>query len=150
MSDNTTTCYLMWFTRFGLSHLEIHFHLDDCYDLELMLDDCDTHIFDQYGILDQVEECTDTGSRIIPDDEWETGMEAYRKRRDAEAAARRAKNPPPKPYGHISIRTPGSGRTVASGWEQLTTCSTEDEFNRVRDLWTARLGASRVQAIKTA
>jgi hypothetical protein len=47
--------YLMWFTRYGSVVHEHHETLDDCIELAVLLDDCDTSTFDSHGCWEAVE-----------------------------------------------------------------------------------------------
>jgi hypothetical protein len=47
--------YLMWFTRYGSVVPEHHETLDDCIELAVLLDDCDTSTFDSHGCWEAVE-----------------------------------------------------------------------------------------------
>lgn len=136
--------YLMWFSRFGNPHLVKQYYLEDCYELDDMLDDAETEVYDQYGVLNCVEHI-DNG--VIPDDEYDAGLDRWRAERDAEleGAYDRLGDARAHPVRRIDIRTPGEVRT--SGWEVYNMYS--DAARAERDLLMLRdaLGDDRVRFI---
>jgi hypothetical protein len=138
--------YLMWFARYGSTEVREEYDITDCYDLDWMLDDADSAIFDQYGILCEVEEITDDGSRIIPDDEWEQGLEAYKAKVRAEREAKAT--PRPKPHGQVLIYPPfaedGPNRSVIN-WVDVCTAYNATELELLRERWALQIGDERVK-----
>lgn len=135
----TSPQYLMWFSRFGLPHLETQYWLDDCYDLKRMLDNADTATYDQYGSLNYVEHIE---RGVIPDEEWEEGFNNYMSMVEAEEAEERATNPPAA-YGEISVRPP-AGHHHATLWSEYRTFRDRDQM-RATAAWLAdELGENRV------
>lgn len=47
--------YIMWFTRYRYPEMHVMDCIEDCYDLDWMLEDAESAVFDQYGILSAVE-----------------------------------------------------------------------------------------------
>ena len=135
--------YLMWFSRFGNPHLVKQYHLEDCYELDDMLDDAETEVFDQYGVLNCVEHI---GNGVIPDDEYEAGLDRWRAEIDAEVqeiyerAVKRVAF-----ICRIEVRPPGELHT--SGWEvyshYLSQAGAERDLLMLRDA----LGDDRVRFI---
>ena len=96
--------FLMWFTRYGSPHLVPQPTLEDCLDLMRMLDDAETYVFDQYGVLDCVEQ---VGYAVIPDDVWDELLDKYCEEQAAIEAEERAKRGPNPAYvGMIYVRPP--------------------------------------------
>lgn len=100
--------YLMWFMRYGQTHLVIQDCIEDCYDLEIMLDDAEMHVFDQYGCLDRVEHLV---SGIIDSDVWETGLEEYKEELKKEKEKERKNDTTPKLIGTILLAPPKDFRS---------------------------------------
>lgn len=114
--------YLMWFMRFGSPHLVTKYTLEDCYDLDLVLEDSEIHVMDSYGVLNCVEHI-ETG--VISDEDWDKGLEAYREQLEKEAEEERADKPAPKPVlGEIYIATP-PGEFRRSGKERFRSYTDE-------------------------
>jgi hypothetical protein len=138
--------YLMWFARYHTTEVREEWHIEDCYDLDWMLDDADSATFDQYGILCEVEEVTDAGSRIIPDDEWKQGLEAYKEKVLAEREAKAT--PRPKPHGEVLIYPPfakdGPHRSVIN-WVYVGTAYNATELELLRERWALQIGDERVK-----
>ena len=134
----------MWFSRFGNPHLVKQYYLEDCYELDDMLDDAETEVYDQYGVLNCVEHI-DNG--VIPDDEYDAGLDRWRAERDAEIEGDHIhlENARAHPIRRIDIRTPDPLRT--SGWETYSVYA--DAARAERDLLMLRdaLGDDRVRFI---
>lgn len=135
----TSPQYLMWFSRYGLPHLETQYWLDDCYDLKWMLDNADTSTFDQYGVLNYVEHIE---RGVIPRDEWEAGLEEYIKTAEAEDAEERATHPPAA-YGEISVRPPADHHHH-NLWETYHTFRDRDQMCATAAWLADQLGEDRV------
>ena len=136
--------YLMWFSRFGNPHLVKQYHLEDCYELDDMLDDAETEVFDQYGVLNCVEHI---GSGVIPDDEYDAGLDRWQAERDAEIgeAYDRLDAARARPVRAIDIRTPGELHT--SGWETYRVYADADRAERDLLMLRDALGDDRVRFI---
>lgn len=130
--------YLMWFSRFGSPHLVTQDSIEDCYDLDIMLDDAETWFFDQYGCLDCVEHI---GQGIIPDDQWEQGLEEY--------ARDQAATPPPTresaTVGAINVQSPPIHN--ARMWETYRTYSDRDQMQADYSWLREKLGDDRVRMV---
>lgn len=133
----------MWFSRFGNPHLVKQYSLEDCYELDDMLDDAETEVFDQYGVLNCVEHI---GNGVIPNDEYDAGLDLWRAERDAEIeeAYERAVKRAAFTY-RIDIHTPSELHT--SGWEVYSVYA--NQARAECDLLTLRdaLGDDRVRFI---
>lgn len=131
--------YLMWFTRYGLPHLVAQDSIEDCYDLEWTLNNADTATFDQYGVLNYVEHI---GRGVIPDEEWDAGLEEYIETVEAEEAAEREANPPTG-YGQIGVRPP-AGHRHATLWSVCQTFRDRDQMRETVAWLADELGEDRV------
>ncbi|MCF3939920.1 hypothetical protein [Gordonia tangerina] len=135
--------YLMWFSRYGSTEVREEYDITDCYDLELMRYEADTAVVDQYGVLCEVEEITFDGvGRVIPLDEWEQGLKAYKAKMEQERTQSEVNNPRPKPYGEVLVYPPY--RSVAS-WVSVSTA-----YNRIglavqAEQWASQIGDARVK-----
>lgn len=133
----------MWFFRFGNPHLVKQYYLEDCYELDDMLDDAETEVFDQYGVLNCVEHVI---HGIIPDDQWEAGIALWRTERDAELEEvyERAFKRGAFTY-RIDIRTPSELHT--SGWEVYSVYANQSRAERDLLMLRDALGDDRVRFI---
>lgn len=133
----------MWFSRFGNPHLVKQYSLEDCYELDDMLDDAETEVFDQYGVLNCVEHI---GNGVIPDDEYDDGLDRWRHERDLEfeEAYERAVKRAVFTY-RIDIRTPGELHT--SGWEVYSVYANQARAERDLLMLRDALGDDRVRLI---
>lgn len=127
--------YLMWFMRFGSTNLVTQSSLEDCYELEYMLDNADTSVFDQYGVLRSVEH-VETG--IVPDNEWDAGLEKYIEKCKREDAKEAVKSPRPRAAGRININPPEGFRSPFSA--TYRTYINEDEMFREYHTLSSALG----------
>ena len=135
--------YLMWFSRFGNPHLVKQYYLEDCYELDDMLDDAETEVYDQYGVLNCVEHVV---HGIIPDDEYDAGLDRWRHERDLEFedAYERAFKRGAFTY-RIDIRTPSELHT--SGWEVYSVYANQSRAERDLLMLRDALGDDRVRFI---
>lgn len=140
----TSPTYLMWFSRHGLPHLVTQYWLDDCYDLKRMLNNADTHVFDQYGVLSHVEHIE---RGVIPRDEWEAGLEEYIKQAEAEEADARA-TATPTARGEISVRPPADHHHNQM-WETYRTFTDRDQMRATAAWLRDELGDDRVHSAWT-
>lgn len=133
----------MWFSRFGNPHLVKQYYLEDCYELDDMLDDAETEVFDQYGVLNCVEHVV---HGIIPDDQWEAGIALWRTERDdeLEEVYERAFKRGAFTY-RIDIRTPDELHT--SGWEVYSVYANQSRAERDLLMLRDALGDDRVRFI---
>ena len=133
----------MWFSRFGNPHLVKQYYLEDCYELDDMLDDAETEVYDQYGVLNCVEHVV---HGIIPDDQWEAGIALWRTERDTELEEvyERAFKRGAFTY-RIDIRTPDELRT--SGWEVYSVYANQSRAERDLLMLRDALGDDRVRFI---
>ena len=133
----------MWFSRFGNPHLVKQYSLEDCYELDDMLDDAETEVYDQYGVLNCVEHVV---HGIIPDDEYDAGLDRWRHERDLEFedAYERAVKRAAFTY-RIDIRTPSELRT--SGWEVYSVYANQARAERDLLMLRDALGDDRVRFI---
>ncbi|WP_432794443.1 hypothetical protein [Rhodococcus ruber] len=127
--------YLMWFSRFGATECHAMPSIEDCYDLALMLEDAETYVFDQYGVLGEVEK---VGEGVVPDDEWERGLEEYRAVEVAECQA--SSEAIPRDAGAIDIRRPGRGWAFS-----LVSSPSVNDLRSEEARLAALLGRDRVQ-----
>lgn len=134
----------MWFMRYGNPHLVKKYHLEDCYELDDMLDDAETEVFDQYGVLNCVEHI-DSG--VIPDDEYDAGLDRWQAERDAEieTAYNRLEAARARPVRRIDIRTPDKLHT--SGWETYNVYTGAARAERDLLMLRDALGDDRVRLI---
>ena len=133
----------MWFSRFGNPHLVKQYSLEDCYELDDMLDDAETEVYDQYGVLNCVEHI---GNGVIPDDEYDAGLDRWQAERDAEReeAYERAVKRAAFTY-RIDIRTPSELR--ADGWEAYSVYANQARAERDLLMLRDALGDDRVRFI---
>ena len=119
------------------------YYLEDCYELDDMLDDAETEVFDQYGVLNCVEHVI---HGIIPDDQWEAGIALWRTERDAELedVYERAVKRVAFTY-RIDIRTPSELHT--SGWEVYSVYANQSRAERDLLMLRDALGDDRVRFI---
>jgi len=132
--------YLMWFSRYGSPHIEQQPTLEDCYDLDVYLENAEMWEFDQYGVLVAVE---NVGEGVVPDDVYEAGLDAYRARQDKELAANPAKVN--EPVGTIYIRTPDKHARPYANEAQYCTYYDKTILEREKERLTNALGANRVR-----
>lgn len=133
----------MWFSRFGNPHLVKQYNLEDCYELDDMLDDAETEVFDQYGVLNCVEHI---GNGVIPDDEYDAGLDRWCAERDAEfeEAYERAFKRAAFTY-RIDIRAPSELHT--SGWEPYSVYANQSRAELDLLMLRDALGDDRVRFI---
>lgn len=134
--------HIMWFTRYGSPEMHVMESLEDCYDLAWMLEDADTAVFDQYGILTAVEH---VGHGVITDDQWESGLKSFMAQRRVELEKYMQRNPRPKAVGCIEIQsTDQSSRR--GRWVHEASYSTLDVLQSELDRLQAILPQSRVRS----
>lgn len=133
----------MWFSRFGNPHLVKQYYLEDCYELDDMLDDAEAEVYDQYGVLNCVEHVV---HGIIPDDQWEAGIALWRTERDAEFEEAYERGVKRAGFTYrIDIRTPSELHT--SGWEVYSVYSSQATAEHDLLMLRDALGDNRVRFI---
>ena len=136
--------FLMWFTRFGSPHLVLQSTLEDCLDLARVLDDADTYVFDQYGVLNCVEQ---VGYAVIPDDVWDELFDKYCEEQAAIEAEEHAKRGPnPKYVGMIYVQPPNpeSGKKRSFSKELYGRYTDASRMNEDYAMLAKGLGEDRV------
>ncbi|WP_261949517.1 hypothetical protein [Rhodococcus sp. T9N] len=135
--------YIMWFAqRYGAPEMHIMDSVDDCYSLARMLEDADTAVFDQYGILSAVEH---VGHGVIADDQWNLGFEAFKAQRQTELEQSMQRSQIPKAVGCIEIRSAYQFARLG-GWVHEASYSSLDTLTAELDRLQAILPASRVRS----
>jgi len=133
----------MWFSRFGNPHLVKQYSLEDCYELDDMLDDAETEVYDQYGVLNCVEHVV---HGIIPDDEYDAGLDRWRHERDLEFEDAYERGVKRAGFTYrIDIRTPSELHT--SGWEVYSVYSSQATAEHDLLMLRDALGDDRVRFI---
>lgn len=117
--------YIMWFTRYRSPEMHVRDSIEECYDLEWILEEADTAVFDQYGVLSMVE-CV--GQGVIDRDEWNRGLEAFKARRRAEIERHDLANPRPHAVGCIEIQSADSDVRFG-GWVYLARFFSLEDLN---------------------
>lgn len=140
--------FLMWFTRYGSPHLVPQPTLEDCLDLARMLDDAETYVFDQYGVLDCVEQ---VGYAVIPDDVWDEFFDKYCEEQNAIEAEERDKRGPNPYVGMIYVRPPNpeSGKRRTFSEELYGQYTDASRMNADYAMLAKGLGEDRVVLVVT-
>jgi hypothetical protein len=138
--------YLMWFTRYGSVVPEHHETLDDCIELAVLLDDCDTSTFDSHGCSQAVERI---GYGLVSDfDERVDEAIKLKEARWAAAAERRKSEQAIKkgPLFTVSLKKPESmgAKHLSSFPTAIAHGLTNDEVIAERDRLEELFGADRV------